>query len=355
MRTIFKTLYSWKLATLLAFVFFFALNQCYAQDRTLQWDENTDPDLDGYKFYYGLESRYPNNPAPYDPNCQNYAGAEYSIDGGNTWNPIICPPPIVVGSGVTEIMFQGLADDKVHFFAVTAYDIDSLESGYSNEEATLCISWPTGGFYVNDEPGSPNYSSPYTIRGRADKDSQITLSDEDGNSWTVSADSDRDWSKDLDFKALYASDRTVKFTVESNGIIAPEVVATYDPTDPTSTAGSSAIGSSYISITWTASDATSGVASTELWCKPPTSGTWASTGLSQGGASGTFYYYPTQGDGEYFFATRSVDRAGNWEAGPNSDGDTSTQYIAPITITGKEGGGGGCFIDTAAPDLVSGQ
>ncbi|GAI95251.1 unnamed protein product, partial [marine sediment metagenome] len=29
---------------------------------------------------------------------------------------------------------------------------------------------------------------------------------------------------------------------------------------------------------------------------------------------------------------------------------TITQYIAPITITGKEGGGGGCFITTAAPE-----
>jgi len=333
---LFKTLYSWKLATLLPFLFFFALNQSYAQDRTLQWDENTDPDLAGYKFYYGLESRYPNNPAPY-----NGAGA---TEGDS---------PIDIGN-VTQFTVQGLSDGVTYFFAVTAYDIDNLESGFSNEEMTLGITWPGGGFYVNDEPGSPNYSAPYTIRGRADKDSQVTLSDDDGNSWTVSADSDRNWSKDLDFKALYGnSDRTVEFTVESNGITAPPVIATYDVTDPTSQAASATDTGSFVAITWSASDTTSGVAFTELWCKPP-GGTWGNTGLSQGGTAGTFYYIPTQGDGEYFFATRSVDRAGNWEAGPNGDGDTSTQYIAPSGgISGKEGGGGGCFITTAAPDLFS--
>jgi len=336
-RTIFKTLYSWKLATLVAFVFFFALNQSYAQDRTLQWDENTDPDLDGYKVYYGLESRYPANQNPY-----NASGSPIDVALGEDEN---------LDPNIFEYTVTGLLDNEVYFFAVTAYDFDDLESGYSNEEMTLGIRWPGGGFYVNDEPGSPNYSSPYTIRGRADKDSQVTLSDDDGNSWTVSADSDRDWSvDDLNFESLYGkSDQYVTFSVESEGITSPQVTATYDPTDPTSQATSATDTGSFVAITWSASDATSGVASTELWCKPP-GGTWSNTGFSQGGTNGTFYYSPTQGDGEYFFATRSVDRAGNWEAGPNGDGDTSTQYIAPITITGKEGGGGGCFIDTAASD-----
>jgi len=139
MRGIFNILSPWKVILLFPLLFFFALSQSFALDVTLRWDANTEPDLAGYKFYYDTDSG-----APYNPNCLDYASAEYSIDGGNTWNPIICPPPIIVGSGVTEIMFQDLADDKVHFFAVTAYDdkVPPLESGYSNEEATICISYP---------------------------------------------------------------------------------------------------------------------------------------------------------------------------------------------------------------------
>jgi len=336
-RAVFKTLYSWKLATLVAFVFFFALNQSYAQDRTLQWDENTDPDLDGYKVYYGLESRYPANPDPYNGTA--------ATEGDS---------PIDIGN-VTQFTVHGLSDGVTYFFAVTAYDIDSLESGYSNEEMTLGITWPGGGFYVNDEPGSPNYGSSYTVRGRADKQTGVDLYyDEDIEEKKLgeaTADDNRDWQLDVDFEAEFLEGPVILIAKsKADGITAPAVTATYDVTDPTSRAIDSASLSGYISITWEASDATSGVALTELWCKPP-GGTWSNAGFSQGGLSGTFYYSPTQGDGEYFFATRSVDRAGNWEAGPNGDGDTSTQYIALSgAITGKEGGGGGCFIETAAPE-----
>jgi hypothetical protein len=79
-----------------------------------------------------------------------------------------------------------------------------------------------------------------------------------------------------------------------------------------------------ISIDWTASDSCSGVAWTELWYKKGSSGTWANTGLdAQTGTSGTFDYNPTEGDGTYYFATRSADNAGNVEAEPTGSGDDS--------------------------------
>ena len=325
-----------------------------AQERTLRWDENTDPDLAGYKFYYGLKSRYPNNPTPYIPNCQDYAGVEYSIDGGSTWNSIVCPPPIVVGSGVTEIMFQALADDKVHFFALAAYDVDNLESHYSNEEATLCITWPGGGFFLNGEPGSSNYGYPYTIRGRADKDAVVNLDATQNSTQTplgsTTADDKRDWSKDVDFRQF--SEGPVVLSLESGGISAPDVTAIYDPTDPASQAASATDSGGFVTITWIAADATSGLAWTELWHKPPTD-TWSNSGYSAGGTSGTFYYIPTQEDGTFYFATRAKDRAGNWEEEPNGDGDTSINYIAPINPNnpaGKESASG-CFISTAAAEL----
>jgi hypothetical protein len=65
-----------------------------------------------------------------------------------------------------------------------------------------------------------------------------------------------------------------------------------------------------------------------------------------------------------YFATRSVDKADNWEEEPWGDGDTSIYYTAPAGpgswpngYTGLEGGGGGgrCFISAAAPEVVSGD
>ena len=50
MRTIFKTLYFWEVATLVAFLFFFAINQSYALDVTLQWDGS--PDAHHYEVYW---------------------------------------------------------------------------------------------------------------------------------------------------------------------------------------------------------------------------------------------------------------------------------------------------------------
>jgi hypothetical protein len=60
-----------------------------------------------------------------------------------------------------------------------------------------------------------------------------------------------------------------------------------------------------------------------------------------------------------YFATQSLDKAGNWEQMPSGDGDTSIYCTAPAGAgswpngySGVEasGGGGGCFMDTAASD-----
>ena len=107
----------------------------------------------------------------------------------------------------------------------------------------------------------------------------------------------------------------------------------YDTAAP----GSSAASPDYdnagdIAVSWAASDATSGVSSTTLWVKYGSGGGWTNTGQTQGGATGTFYYTPGQGDGAYYFATVANDNAGNAEASPSGPGDDSTVY------------------DTAAPD-----
>ena len=68
---------------------------------TLAWDPNTDPDLAGYKLYYGLLS-------------DQYS---YSVDVGNQ----------------TSYTLSNLPDGKTYYFAATAYDREGYESDFSNE------------------------------------------------------------------------------------------------------------------------------------------------------------------------------------------------------------------------------
>jgi hypothetical protein len=177
----------------------------------------------------------------------------------------------------------------------------------------------------------------------------------------------------VNFEALYGkSDQYVTFSVESDGITSRVVTATYDATDPESSASDPLPGSWYISVPWSASGATSGVASVELWRKKEdlegnrilqdwsvANLAWNRTGPQNIG--GVFYYRLQEAekyeDGTYYFATRTVDMAGNWEQMPSGDGDTWIYYTAPAGPgswpdghTGLEGGGGGCFIATAASD-----
>ena len=67
----------------------------------LAWDSNTDPDVVGYKIYYGTAS------GTYD----------HSIDVGNE----------------TAYTLTGLTQGQTYFIVTTAYDTSGNESDYSNE------------------------------------------------------------------------------------------------------------------------------------------------------------------------------------------------------------------------------
>ena len=336
-----------KIILLLPLLFFYASSQGYALDYipiVLQWEPVEG--ADAYLLYYGDDSRHnPDNANPYN-------GTEAMKEEEEVW--IKDDSPIEVGN-VTQFTIQ-IPDDEAYFFAVRTVDNDESYpySDFSNEEATLCISWPTGGFCVN-----ANNHNPYPVVGRADAGALVELFD--GASTllgTDMADSDRNWSIDVDFGQF--SEGTVTLRIQANGITAPAVIAIYDKIAPESEATAPASASGVIPVTWTADDATSGVDFTELWCEPP-GGIWGKTRLTSYAATiGTFYYTPTNGDGTYYFATVSTDAAGNVEdkdiTNDTWKGDTSVDYIASINTgpTGREGAGG-CFITTAAPDLVSGQ
>jgi hypothetical protein len=88
-----------------------------------------------------------------------------------------------------------------------------------------------------------------------------------------------------------------------------------------------------IQVFFQAKDDWSGVAEVHLWvaCPNPFGPRWQDTGLvayPQNLLS--FLYTPTCGNGRYYFATVAVDRAGNVEALPSGDGDTSTFYSNPL-------------------------
>lgn len=78
----------------------------YAAQVTLEWNANTEQDLAGYIIYQGTSSR------DYDA----------SMDVGN-W---------------TSTTIANLENNKTFYFAVTAYDTDGNESGYSNEVCINC-------------------------------------------------------------------------------------------------------------------------------------------------------------------------------------------------------------------------
>ena len=78
----------------------------------LAWDANSEPDLAGYKIYYGTASG-------------NYS---HSVDVGN----------------ITQYTLAGLSEGVTYYLAATAYDADDNESAYSVELVhTTAVSKPS--------------------------------------------------------------------------------------------------------------------------------------------------------------------------------------------------------------------
>src|SRR2546425_3204782 len=92
---------------------------------TLAWDPNTEPDLAGYKLYYGTSS----------------GSYQFSVDVGN----------------LTSYTLSGLLEGRIYYFAATAYNSSLDESGFSNEASkaiadvappTVSITAPAAGATV---------------------------------------------------------------------------------------------------------------------------------------------------------------------------------------------------------------
>jgi hypothetical protein len=83
------------------FLFLALAGQAQAEQVTLAWDANSEPDVEGYKLYYGT------------------AAQAYS-------------QVINVGKN-TQVTVSNLSQGVTYFFAVTAYNLEGDESEYSNE------------------------------------------------------------------------------------------------------------------------------------------------------------------------------------------------------------------------------
>jgi len=75
----------------------------YAKDVTLRWDAITEPDLDHYVIYWGID---------FDP--------PYGHNSGN------------IDKSQTAYIVTGLSDDKTYYFAAKAFNTEGLKSDYSN-------------------------------------------------------------------------------------------------------------------------------------------------------------------------------------------------------------------------------
>jgi len=78
-----------------------SVQAAYSAQVTLAWNANTDPNIAGYKIYYGTSSR-------------NY---DVSVDLGN----------------FTSCTISDMEEGKTYYFAATAYDIQGNESSFSEE------------------------------------------------------------------------------------------------------------------------------------------------------------------------------------------------------------------------------
>lgn len=103
-------------------IVFLLVSTAFAMDVTLQWDANTEPDLAGYKIYYDTDSGHP------------YEGT--GATEGNSPVTMTLSQDENSDTNLVEFTVHGLPDAGTKYFAVTAYDDQGLESGYSNEVNT---------------------------------------------------------------------------------------------------------------------------------------------------------------------------------------------------------------------------
>lgn len=108
-----------------------------AEDITLRWDPNSEPDLGGYKIYYKVGSSGVPCSDPLNPSDPGYYLCYDNIIVINTVDP---SDPNYMDNNAPEWTITDLPEVQ-HFIVVTAFDVEvpENESGYSNEVTSRVI------------------------------------------------------------------------------------------------------------------------------------------------------------------------------------------------------------------------
>jgi len=101
-------------------IIFFTYGISSAAEVTLAWDANTETDLMGYKIYYDTS---PGNPY-------------YGTNADQGISPITVLLNDLDDQHNPKFTLTGLSDSGDYYFALTAFDNENLESGFSNEAST---------------------------------------------------------------------------------------------------------------------------------------------------------------------------------------------------------------------------
>lgn len=204
-----KIILKYKIIFFSFLIFFWVSIPCYALDINMQWDENTESDLGGYKVYYKALS----------------SGAPYNGSGATEGNSPIDIGAQSVVDGVVTFTVSGLTDGELYCFAITAYSNSGTESGYSNEVCTLNITSPLDNFLIN---AASDYSN-YPISGTANASASVEVFAGGTSLGTVTANgSNGNWTIYVNFNSI--SEGTVNLNVLSNGNTSPVITGTFDKT-----------------------------------------------------------------------------------------------------------------------------
>ena len=156
-----------------------------AAEITLRWDPNQEEDLAGYKIYYKDKSYG----EPYDGK---------GADQGDS--PIRVPLPLLADPENPQFRITGLADNKIYFFVLTAYDDSdpANESDYSNVMSNLRITHPGDNFVINK---TSNYTS-YEVRGHGIAEGMVQILGNGTLLAVTPTDADGNFAVNVDFLEL---------------------------------------------------------------------------------------------------------------------------------------------------------
>ena len=115
--------------SLVALILFISTTNVYSAQVTIAWNQNSEPDVGGYKIHSG-------------PSSGNYNNV---INVGNQ----------------TSYTFPDLVEDQTYYFVATAYDTSNNESGYSAEMVYNVpdITPPNSSISINNGAESTNSTS----------------------------------------------------------------------------------------------------------------------------------------------------------------------------------------------------